>query len=47
VNTLVPIILTGILGFTVFLIPSNDIEKRLSMSSHDLLKLTQPPVVLL
>lgn len=32
VNTLVPIILTGILGFTVFLIPSNDIEKRLSAS---------------
>lgn len=30
VNTLVPIILTGILGFTVFLIPSDDIEKRLS-----------------
>jgi hypothetical protein len=34
VNTLVPIILTGILGFTVFLIPSDDIEKRLSTSAH-------------
>lgn len=34
VNTLVPIILTGLLGFTVFLVPSNDIEKRLSMSIH-------------
>ena len=36
VNTLIPIILTGLLGFTVFLVPSNDIEKRLSASTHTL-----------